>query len=442
MATRHRSPWARRLPEGAHISGANAAVFMAFVAAGCGYIVLAKLAGVGQFYVTFAPVATMLAYALLIYLARGLRLRDDQSGDNLYYMGFLFTLTSLGVSLYQFTATRAADEIVQNFGIAIASTIAGIGLRVLFNQMRRDPVEVERMMRLELAEAARRVRRELDSSVVEFAHYRRTAQQAATDSFNHATEKFDEIVAGFLGRLEELTAKLAAPLEAASRRSADAIAEASQGIGTRIAENAGRLSAASEALSERVTTISAALGDMVTKLASLQTPDRVIEVKLEPMVQSITQAADGLAAQAQAQAARMEAALKAANEATQRSLDLITALRQESDTAAATSRAGLEAATNMIEAMAAVLDEFKTSSKSHLEVLRFMLEQTDTTMRTFTDVLIKSGIEAAARTDGLREVLPAIEASTHVLAAAGERISGLVQDLGSTRRRPQRQAVD
>ena len=68
----------------------------------------------------------MLGYALLIYSARALRLRDDQSGDNLYYMGFLFTLTSLGVSLYQFTASRAAEEIVQNFGIAIGSTSMGV----------------------------------------------------------------------------------------------------------------------------------------------------------------------------------------------------------------------------------------------------------------------------------------------------------------------------
>ena len=179
MATKYPSPWTGRVVEGTYATGASAVVFLVFVAAGCAYIVLAKLAGIGPFYVTFVPVGTMLAYALLIYSARGLRLRDDQSGDNLYYMGFLFTLTSLGVSLYQFTAARAAEEIVQNFGIAIGSTIAGIGLRVIFNQMRRDPVEVERMMRLELAEAARRVRRELDSTVVEFGHYRRSAQQAA-----------------------------------------------------------------------------------------------------------------------------------------------------------------------------------------------------------------------------------------------------------------------
>jgi len=132
----------------AYSTGSSAVVFTLFVAAGSAYVVLAKLAGVGQAYVTFVPVAIMFAYALLIWLARNLRLRDDQAGDNLYYMGFLFTLTSLGVSLYQFNATGAAEEIVQNFGIAIGSTITGIALRVIFNQMRQDPVEVERTMRL------------------------------------------------------------------------------------------------------------------------------------------------------------------------------------------------------------------------------------------------------------------------------------------------------
>jgi len=126
----------------AYSSGISAAVFMIFVAAGAVYIIAAKLGGVGRIFVTLVPVLTMIGYAVLIWSARSLRLRDDQAGDNLYYMGFLFTLTSLGVSLYQFNAAHAAEEIVQNFGIAIGSTITGIALRVIFNQMRQDPVEV------------------------------------------------------------------------------------------------------------------------------------------------------------------------------------------------------------------------------------------------------------------------------------------------------------
>jgi len=442
VATKYPSPWTRQAAEGAYATNASTVVFLVFVAAGCAYIVLAKLAGIGPLYVTFVPVGTMLAYALLIYSARGLRLRDDQSGDNLYYMGFLFTLTSLGVSLYQFTAARAAEEIVQNFGIAIGSTIAGIGLRVIFNQMRRDPVEVERMMRLELAEAARRVRRELDSTVVEFGHYRRSAQQAATDSFNHVTEKFDEMVAKFLGSLEDITAKFAEPLEAASRRSGDAITEATKTVGETLGASARQLEGEADKLSVRAGAIAITLEQVVAKLRAMQTPDRVIEVRLAPITDSLTQSVDRFAAQSGGQAAAVKVALQEANAATKESIEMIARAREELGATAASNRAALEATSKAVMGVAQILDEFKTSSRDYVEVLRLLLEKTDGTMRTFTDVLVKSGVEAATQTDWLREALPAIEANAQTLVTAAERISRAIEDLRARRLSPEREAID
>jgi hypothetical protein len=429
------------LTESAHAAGINTILFMFFVVGGCAYIVVAKLAGIEQFFVTFVPVAIMLAYALLIGFATSLRLRDDQSGDNLYYMGFLFTLTSLGVSLYQFTATRAAEEIVQNFGIAIGSTITGIGLRVIFNQMRRDPVEVERIMRLELADAARRVRRELDSTVVEFSHFRRSAQQAAADSFSQVIEKFDAIAAKFVASLEDVTSKLTLPVETASRQSADVLGELTKTMGTALTASVGQLAAETEKLSERAAAISAALDGVVAKLSAMQTPDRVIEVRLEPMAQALAQAVDRFAAQADGQTEAVTEALSTANATTKKSIDSIVALRQEFGSAASTNRAALEAATKTIRAMAEILDEFKTNSRAHVDILWSLLDKTDLSMRTFTDVLVKSGVEAATQTDRLREVLPAIEASAQTLTRAAERISGAADELRTRRPTPRRETI-
>jgi hypothetical protein len=441
VAEKEFPPGTGRLTEAANAAGINTIVFMFFVVGGCAYIVVSKLAGIGQIFVTFVPVAIMLAYALLIGLAASLRLRDDQSGDNLYYMGFLFTLTSLGVSLYQFTATRAAEEIVQNFGIAIGSTITGIGLRVIFNQMRRDPVEVERVMRLELAEAARRVRRELDSTVVEFSHFRRSAQQAAADSFSQVVEKFDAIAARFVAGLEDVASKLTLPLETASRQSADALGELTRTMGTALAASAGQLAAETEKLSERTGAISAALEDVVSRLSAMQTPDRVIEVRLEPMAQTLAQAVDRFAAQSDGQTEAVTEVLNSANAATKKSIESITALRQEFGSAASTNRAALEAATKTIKAMAEILDEFKTNSRAHVDILWLLLDKTDLSMRTFTDVLVKSGVEAAAQTDRLREVLPAIEASAQTLARAAERLSGAADELRIRRAAPRRETI-
>ena len=193
-------------------------LFFAVVISGSGYIIISKLNDFGALAVTSVPVLIMIGYAVLLG-ARLFRLRDDQAGDNLYYMGFLFTLTSLAVSLYQFSAAGSAEQIVQNFGIAIASTIAGITLRILFNQMRRDPVEVEATARMELAEASRRVKRELESVLLEFGYFRRMTQQSVTDALDEAQESIGQAHQEFKGELKKLAQATNSPFEAASKRS-------------------------------------------------------------------------------------------------------------------------------------------------------------------------------------------------------------------------------
>ena len=106
------------------------------------------------------------------------------------------------------------------------------------------------------------------------------------------------------------------------------------------------------------------------------------------------------------------------------------------------NRAALEAASKAIEGVARILDEFKTSSRDYVEVLRLLLEKTDGTMRSFTDVLVKSGVETATQTDWLREALPAIEANAQTLLTAAERISRAIEDLRARRLSPERETID
>jgi hypothetical protein len=431
--------WSRFPADNRYSAGVGALVFISFVIAGSAYIISAKLEGIRPLYVTFVPIAAMLAYALLITLARALRLRDDQSGDNLYYMGFLFTLTSLGVSLYQFSASHAAEEIVQNFGIAIGSTIAGIGLRVIFNQMRRDPIEVERMMRLELAEAARKLRRELDSSVVEFGYFRRSAQQSAVDSLNHMTETFDELTAKFFARLDDITKNATLPVEAASRTSGASIAALSKTIGATLAAGVGRLSAETEKLSDQVAAIAAALDAMTARFNAMQTPERVIEVRLEPIAHLLTQAVERAIAQSESQAKAVREALAIAGSVAVSSNDLVAALRGEFGATTAANRSAIDAAMTMIKGTEEALSEIKANSRDYVEALGIVLVKADETMRTFTDILVQSSAESAAWGDRLSETLPAIDAKVQALAVTADRISLLVEDLRhkQTRSKPE-----
>lgn len=192
------------------------AAFAVFTVVGALYIIAAKALGVDALWVTAVPILLMTGYSVAIFLFRRLRLRDDQTGDNFYYMGFIFTLTSLAVSLVQYGTGGGVDEIVRNFGVAISSTIAGIVFRILFNLTRRDPVEVEHLSRIELSDAARRVRHELDGISLEMAHFRRTNQQMLAEGFEEIRKEVESSSAAAAAAVERMASTSEARIAAAS----------------------------------------------------------------------------------------------------------------------------------------------------------------------------------------------------------------------------------
>jgi methyl-accepting chemotaxis protein len=163
---------------------------LAFVGAfGAGlflYILLHVWLDVRQAFVTLAILLVMAAYAVLAAKASRFRLRLDQAGDNAYYLGLLFTLTSMAFALYEFgLATElegsGVEQIISNFGIALASTVAGIFLRVFLHQMRVDPADVENMTRIELSDASKRVRASLDTVYLDFGRFHSEVRQRTED---------------------------------------------------------------------------------------------------------------------------------------------------------------------------------------------------------------------------------------------------------------------
>ena len=273
-------------------------LFFAVVITGSGYIIISKLNDFGALAVTSVPVLIMVGYAVLLG-ARLFRLRDDQAGDNLYYMGFLFTLTSLAVSLYQFSAAGSAEQIVQNFGIAIASTIAGITLRILFNQMRRDPVEAEATARMELAEASRRVKRELESVMLEFGYFRRATQQSVTDAVDEAQESIGKAHKEFSGELKKLSSKR-------SEQTLDGLNERT----VQVLDVSRQLVREGEQLAKSTAKIVGAIDSLFVKLASRQTPEQIIQSELAPLIQSLTQALNSLHSSVETQAKNTEVNLE------------------------------------------------------------------------------------------------------------------------------------
>lgn len=80
---------------------------------------------------------------------------EERAADNLYYMGFLFTVCTLGVSLIRFSAQEDGliNHIVGDLGIGLSTTVLGLFLRVLFLK-RESSEQIEYKVREELVEVA------------------------------------------------------------------------------------------------------------------------------------------------------------------------------------------------------------------------------------------------------------------------------------------------
>ena len=258
---------------------------------GCGYIVLSKFKDLGALYVTAVPVLIMIGYALILATARLFRLRDDQSGDNLYYMGFLFTLTSLAVSLYQFSATGSAEQIVQKLRCGYRlNDCRDRAEEIFFNQMRRDPIEVEATARMELAEASRRVRRELEGTILEFSYFRRMTQQSVAEALEQANELLKETTQKLGEELSKAASSANKPIGKHQNGRANSLEELNSRVMHSLDLISKKFTQDGEQLSKTMSAAAKAIETVVSKLAAMQTPDSIIEIKLQPMVQGLSRA--------------------------------------------------------------------------------------------------------------------------------------------------------
>jgi hypothetical protein len=248
-------------------------IFVAAMGSGVASIISLKALGFGQLIVTAMPLTIMTIYMFSAIFFRKLRVRLDQVGDNMYYMGFIYTLTSLGVSLFQLANFEdVASAIVENFGIALTTTVYGIAARVVLVQMRGDPLETERQARLELADTSRELRSQLQASALEFSNFRRQLQQSLQNYHEETVQSSKHIVDQTFENLENVVQNTSESIE----KSYGVLAEKTKDIGNISGE------------------IVKALSDLSIRVTQVNIPTDLIERQLRATVDEIKRGADTL----------------------------------------------------------------------------------------------------------------------------------------------------
>jgi ABC-type transporter Mla subunit MlaD len=257
-------------------------VFFAFV--GSILIVLAKQFGAAAVLVTVGAVASLLIYAWLVSSRGTAKLRSDQAGDNCYYLGLIYTLSSLAYAIFTFDPANTATTVVQGFGIALATTIAGLVLRVFFNQSRVDLYEMEDSARLELAQAAARLKTELSQIAVSFS------------DFGHQTQQIiAEVRDGALASIEDGAKRSIDTVAKVAELAQEALQHQSSDLATktkRLGETSDKVAAAMERHSEGLEEIVRSSGSFSGIIKSLERAAAGARESADAAGQQISQATD------------------------------------------------------------------------------------------------------------------------------------------------------
>ena len=225
----------------------KAILFLAFIVGAIGTIWL-KLVEMPVLVVALFPVLVLIAYVGACLTLRSIGTEPETIGDNSYYLGFLFTLSSLAVTLYRIRDIGAEDVdliplVISGFGVALSSTIAGVFLRVFLLQLRPDIVARDRAARRDLAAGARDLReamagasRQLKSIAIETQQHvaERNGQMSqvlevqiekTSELLDRQSRAYDDLIRDFGTRL---TAEITQVLRRETARAAEEINRAAK----------------------------------------------------------------------------------------------------------------------------------------------------------------------------------------------------------------------
>ncbi len=236
------------------------ALFLIFLSAGAagimaGWLIEQLLPWLGFAVTVLAPTASMGIYIYYgVSLDRSNR-ASEPFADSIYYLGFLLTLVALIFSMFSITSGVVnTGGLVFRFGIALVTTVIGLGARTYFANFRVTPEDELSRLRDEEATSARKLRnkyRELSEVMTLQMEALKTSLQKA----NADVEEASDSLADSASSLEESVSASVSRVDQSFGRLEETTSEFSSGLGRSMEEASSRLKQAGEDLQEKANSV-------------------------------------------------------------------------------------------------------------------------------------------------------------------------------------------
>lgn len=380
------------------------------------------------------PLLIMGCYIGLGYFRHNSDVTDEKFADSCYYLGFIFTITSIIFSLFDlpYIGTRIQDIAVR-FGAAMVSTVFGLAVRVYLVSFKEDASDALKNAEQAVLDATRILAEHLRLTVDRLKDFESQVDSATRSSVEHVNLQIENLSKNHAEKLAAFFSDLSAQnqtaftsalaeVKTASQRLTESVDGYSLGMRSNLASIEAKVTGFAEAVTDRLNTTTF--------------PDDYFAKRLEIPLSHISDSANAFAGQVKQVSAGVaetstliSRALKKLSdkaEATGESLD--TVLRLTSQQQAVLDSAEAQLAT--LDQMTATLTSFHAS----LDGISAGIEAGTTATSQLTNALsivIEDGVATRQHLDGsLGRVFDRLDAST----AASNRVATELQTSSETSR--------
>lgn len=257
----------------------------------------------------FLPLGIMMLYIIVGLRRQKREISDEKFADTCYYLGFIFTITSIIFSLFDLPqiGTRMT-AIAVRFGAAMVSTVLGLGVRVYVVSFRRDLEDAVRSAEEELIEAFGRLRERAAVTFEKLAAFETRVDAAASASIakvqggvEQLTQSYGETLTSFFSTLTETNHK-------AFQASLGEVRQSSLNLAKSVEVYSGAMQGNLQSLEGKVTQFA----EVITRrLAQTTFPDDYFAERLAKPLEALGHSTMGIARQVDHAAANVDQAANA-----------------------------------------------------------------------------------------------------------------------------------
>jgi len=234
------------------------------------------------------PLALMSLYILLGLFRADDTISDEKFADSCYYLGFIFTLSSILVALLDIPsiATKLPDISVR-FGAAMVSTVLGLIVRVYLVNFRAEFDDAKQTAEDGLLDSVRSFRLHLDLTVDKLREFQNLVHDASKQSVAQADLALQDATAEHARYFTELLDKLAAEHRKLIMESADHMKATTQTLANALQDYAQSLAAGSARFEAETAGFSTKLDARIERVTL---PENYFSARLSPAINKLGEA--------------------------------------------------------------------------------------------------------------------------------------------------------